>query len=143
MVNKRSSRKKVQKFFCPYCERRLWRSNSQKYRLFYQEVSELRERLNFSRKKARLLAAQMDTFVDRNSWIEDFYCEEHGHMWLRVSKQNEKLVGVPAKREDWKCTTGTIDPNSHNPSIGEYSYYMSRGCTPKNLKRSTDKSLPK
>jgi competence CoiA-like predicted nuclease len=141
MVNKRSNRQKVQKFFCPYCERRLWRSNRQKYRLFYKEVAELRERLNFSHKKASLLAAQIDTFVDRNSWIEDFYCEEHGQIWLRVSKQtNEKLVGVLAQREDWKCTTGTIDPNSHNPSISQYSYYMSRGCSVNNLKRSAKPS---
>ncbi|WP_036478973.1 hypothetical protein [Myxosarcina sp. GI1] len=130
MPNKRSSRKKVQKFFCPYCERRLWRLNSQKYRLFYKEVSELKEHLNFSHKKASLLVSQLGSFVDRNSWIEDFFCEEHGQMWLRISKKNEeKLDSVLATREDWKYTTGTIDPSSNNPSVSEYSYYMSRGCS--------------
>lgn len=137
MPNKRSSRKKVQKFFCPHCDRRLWRLNSQKYRLFYTEVSDLKERLKFSHKKASLLAAQLGAFIDSNSWIENFFCEEHGQMWLRISKQNnEKLDGVLATREDWKYTTGTVDPNSHNPSVSEYSYLMSRGCHPRNLQQN-------
>jgi hypothetical protein len=129
MPNKRSKRSQTQKFYCPHCQQRLWRLGSPKYYLFYQDVTQLKERLGITRKKAVFLAAQNPTFVDRGSWLEEFFCEEHGKMWLRLSKQTDGILEVKmAKSSDWNCTTYTINPNIPNPSVSEFSYRMSRGA---------------
>lgn len=129
MPNKRKRRSQTQKFHCPHCENRLWRLGSPKYHLFYKDVAQLRENLGITRKKAIFLAAQNPTFVDRDVWLEEFFCEEHGKMWMRISKKEDgTLACVLAKSNDWKCTTYTINPTIPNPSVSEFTYRMSRGA---------------
>jgi hypothetical protein len=128
MSNKRKKRSQTQKFSCFYCQQRLWRLGSPKYHLFYQDISELRTHLGITRKKASFLAAKHPAYVDSNCWLEEFFCEEHGKIWMRVSKQADgTLVSTPAKSSDWNRTTYTINPDVPNPSVSEYTYRMSRG----------------
>ena len=128
MPNKRNRRSQSQHFYCFCCQQRLWRLGSPKYHLFYQDVAQLREGLGITRKKASLIAAQHANFVDRNVWLEEFFCEEDGKIWLRISKKADgTLASTPAKSSDWKRTSHTIDPEIPNPSVSEYSYHMSRG----------------
>ncbi len=126
MSNKRSKRKKSQQFHCVYCEQQLWRLGSPKHFLFYRDKVEIRLNLDTSRKKAMFLATK-GIYIDYNSWIEEFFCREHGKIWMLVCKKADgTLVAVPAKSHHWECTTGTIDPNTPNPSVSEFSYRMSR-----------------
>lgn len=82
--------------------------------------------MGIPRKKATLLATQ-GTYVNKNSWIEEFFCGEHGSMWLLITrKDGGKLVSEPAIARHWRQTTHTIDPNLPNPSVSEFSYRMSR-----------------
>lgn len=127
MPGKRSRKRTKQKFSCPYCQSQLWRMGSPKHYLYYQEISEVQKQFNISRKKASLLLSQNNTHLDRNSWIEDFCCEQHGKMWLKISNQADNSIKVSlASDEDWKRSTGTINPNFPNPSVSEFSYSMSR-----------------
>lgn len=127
MANKRSKRKKIKHFFCPLCEMRLWRLGSPKYHLFYQNAAEIRKNLKISAKKASFLAAQNSAYIDRSSWIEEFFCTEHGRMWLLLSRQSdENILYRPAKREDWEQSNKTVDPTKPNPSVSEFTYRMSR-----------------
>lgn len=125
MPNKRSRKRK---FYCPYCQTQLWRMGSPKHYLFYQEVSEIQENLNITRKKASLLMNQnRNTYLDKSSWIEDFCCEQHGKIWLKISQKVDHPLKVTlATEEDWQKTTGTINPNIPNPSVSEFTYSMSR-----------------
>lgn len=128
MPNKRSNRKKTQHFCCPYCPKRLWRQGSQKYHLIYSEASEIKHHLNISLKNASFLASSGKGYLDSNAWIEEFFCERHGKIWMLINKEtNGTLAAVQAKDSDWRRTARTINPNIPNPSISEYSYRMSRG----------------
>lgn len=130
MPNKRSKRKTTQKFFCVHCQQRLWRLSSTKHFLFYKEVADIKHHLGVSRKNAMLLAAK-GACVNSNTWLEEFFCGEHGKMWLLVSKKPDgQLSTTPATGEHWQHTTGTIDPNLPNPTVSEFSYYMSRRTHP-------------
>jgi hypothetical protein len=130
MSNKRSKRKTIQQFFCPFChdcETRLWRLGSSKHYLFYQSATEIRQNLQLSAKKAAFLANQNSTYLDSNIWLEEFFCPTHGKMWLRLSRQNQpELAYRQATREDWRQTNKTYDPTNPNPSVSEFSYRMSR-----------------
>lgn len=127
MPGKRSRKRDRQKFSCPYCQMRLWRMGSPKHYLYYQEISQLQKKLNIPRKKASLLIAQNNTYLDRSTWIEDFVCEQHGKMWLKIHcSADEPMKVFLATEDDWKNSTGTIDPHRPNPSVSEFSYSMSR-----------------
>jgi hypothetical protein len=127
MPAKRSRKNKKQVFNCPFCQDKLWRVGSPKHYLYYREVAELQENLNISRKKASLLIAQNNTYLDKNTWIESFFCQEHGTMWLKLSHKVEQPIKISlANDDDWQRSSGTINPNFPNPSVSEYSYYMSR-----------------
>jgi hypothetical protein len=127
MPCKRSRKNRKQEFNCPYCQTKLWRVGSPKHYLYYQEISEVQEKLNLSRKKASLLIAQNNTYLDKSTWIESFFCEQHGTMWLKISHKVEQPREVSlASDDDWQKSTGTINPNIPNPSVSEYSYNMSR-----------------
>ncbi len=127
MANKRSKRKKIQHFLCPFCQIRLWRLGSPKYYSFYQNAAEIRRNLKISNKKASFLAAQNSAYLDPNSWIEEFFCNEHGRMWLLISRQSdENILYRLARREDWERTNKTIDTTKPNPSVSEFTYRMSR-----------------
>ena len=127
MPNKRSRKNRKQKFYCPYCQTRLWRMGSPKHYIYYQQISEIQKHLNISRKKATFLKTQHNTYLDRSSWIEDFCCRQHGKIWLKIAYKADLPMKVSlANEDDWKNTTGTINPNYPNPSVSEFSYSMSR-----------------
>ena len=127
MPHKRSKRKKVQCFFCPLCQERLWRLGSLKYHVFYKNAAEIKQNLQISAKKSAFLATKNSTYLDRNSWLEEFFCSEHDKIWLRISRQNDGQLSYRlAVREDWQQTDKTIDSSRPNPSVSEFSYRISR-----------------
>ena len=132
MSNKRSRRKKVKNFFCPFCETRLWRLGGPKHHLFYKDAREIRSNLKISPKNASLLANQSSPYTDSQTWLEEFFCSDHGRMWLYLSSRNqssqnqEELSYRIASREDWLQTSKTFDPTNPNPSVSEFSYRISR-----------------
>lgn len=129
MPGKRSRRGKVQIFQCPQCESRLWRMGSEKHHLFYSESAELAMNTGLSRRNAAILITQGE-YVDRRSWIEEFFCGDHGKMWLLIRHGNDgQATAVPATEQDWRFTTGTRNPDRPNPSVSEFTYRMSRGAS--------------
>lgn len=124
MPGKRSNRKNVQHFCCPYCDRRLWRLGSPKHFIFYSQASEIQQHTNISRKNAAFLANK-GTYVDKNAWIEEFFCGEHGKLWLKLSRNNDGISASLAATKDWQQTTRTINPDHPNPSVSEFTYRMS------------------
>ncbi len=65
--------------------------------------------------------------VDRASWLEEFFCEQDGKMWLHLTKQEEgNIVMKIANEHHWKRSTRMIDPTKPNPSVSEFTYRMSR-----------------
>jgi hypothetical protein len=65
-LNKNYGRNLVQKFFCPFCQRRLWRLGSQ----------------------PSFLVKRKNLKLD-NAWLEDFFCEEHGRIQMRLTKMSD------------------------------------------------------
>jgi len=127
MANQRSRRNKTAQFFCPHCERRLWRVGTGKHYLFFQGAEEIQQQFGLNKKKASLLAQQNFVQVDRGAWIEEFFCEVDGKMWLQLSKdETGKIISKLADRKHWKQSTRTIDPTKPNPSVSEFTYRMSR-----------------
>ena len=126
MPNKRSKRKKTRKYFCPFCEQRLWRLGGSKHNLFYKDAAEIRKNTKLSSKKAKLLSLQSSTYLDTNKWIEAFCCPSHGMMWLLISIEGDSYKYRLVKERDWLQTDRTIDPRVSNPSVGEFTLRMSR-----------------
>jgi hypothetical protein len=126
MPGKRSSRSKIHNFLCPSCQCRLWRLGNTKHHLFYTGVSEIKQNLQISKKKADMISRQ-GAYVDPTQWIEEFFCSQHGKMWLLVSKTaNDQLISKPATPSDWQRSTGTLRPELSNPTVSEYTQRMSR-----------------
>ncbi len=91
----RSKGKKLQQFCCICCGRRLWPLGRSKQYLAYRE--ELEQHSNSSSENIDFLSSK-GTCIDHNLWVEEFFCGEHGKMWLLVSKQvNETLVLSPTE----------------------------------------------
>ncbi|MBD2103789.1 hypothetical protein [Leptolyngbya sp. FACHB-261] len=113
---------------CPHrgCSEPLRRLNSQRHYVFAEGVEEIMALAGQTRKKATF-TAQLGQVVDRKFWLEEFFCYQHGRMWLAVyrSPEGKHNVSLPATRL-WQRTTGTVDPEHPNPSIGEYTQRMSR-----------------
>jgi hypothetical protein len=127
MSKKRSNRSKTPKFYCPYCDRRLWRQGTGKHSLYFQGVAEVQSQFNLTKKKASMLVGQNSVQVDRSTWLEEFFCEVDGKMWLKVSKDLDgRMITAVAEEKHWKQSTRTIDPNKPNPSVSEFTYRMSR-----------------
>lgn len=126
MPNKRSSRRQTKKFFCPYCQQRLWRSGNNKHHLYYENAEEIRKNTGITLKKAKLLSLQSATYLDRNKWIESFCCSSHGMMWLLISVRDKNYEYRLAKANDWLRTDKTVDPRIANPSVSEFTLRMSR-----------------
>lgn len=82
MLKKRSNRRN-QRFYCPYCDRRLWILGSSKRLLLYLNAAQIQQNLNISRKIEVSLATK-GACVDENSWLEEFFCGEDGKLWLKV-----------------------------------------------------------
>jgi hypothetical protein len=126
MPGKRSKRRDVERFICPDCENRLWRIGSEKYPIFCSEASDFVHYLGLARKQVALAMAQ-GVCSDRRAWIEEFFCRDHGNMWLLIRKlQGGKTVAKAATEYDWKHSTGTQHPDSFNPSVSEFTQRMSR-----------------
>jgi hypothetical protein len=126
MPGKRSNRNKIHNFLCPSCQCRLWRLGNTKHHLFYTGANEIKQNLQISSKKAGMLSVQGD-YVDPSKWIEEFFCQSHGKMWLLVSKNtNDCLVSRLATPADWQRSTGTRQPELSNPTVSEYTQRMSR-----------------
>ncbi|NJL83827.1 MAG: hypothetical protein HC890_14455 [Chloroflexaceae bacterium] len=127
MPNKRSDRKKTPKFYCPYCSERLWRVGSPKHHLYYQDSLSISKNCNISRKNSKFLANKGE-YVDQNQWLEEFFCGDHGKIWLLLAKRDNGVIEASLPQDQhWQQTTGTFDPDRPNPSVSEYSYRMSRG----------------
>ena len=126
MPNKRSKRKKIRKYFCPYCEQRLWRLGNTKHYLYYKNANEIKHNTGMTLKKAKLLSLQNSTYLDDNKWIEAFCCSDHGMMWILISVQSDDYNYQLATRKDWSQTNKTIDPSLSNPSVSEFTLRMSR-----------------
>ncbi len=126
MANKRKGRNLTRDFTCPECDRLLFRVGGRKYFLHYQNSQEISQHTQLSRKKASLVASR-GLFVDQDTWIEDFFCGDHGRVWLLLNREQEgKLKFRLACESDWQRSSGTINPNVSNPSVSEFSYRMSR-----------------
>lgn len=126
MPNKRNKRGKTQIYNCPFCEQRLWRLGTSKYYLFYKNATEIKKNLDISSKNAKLLASQSSTYLDTKKWIEAFFCQEHGTLWLFISLQETGYDYRLAKEKDWLQTNKTFDPRRSNPSVSEFTWRMSR-----------------
>lgn len=126
MPNKRSRRKKTRKYYCPFCEQRLWRLGKTKHHLYYRNAAEIRDNTGLTKKKAKLLSIQNSTYLDTKKWIEAFCCSSHGMIWLLVSIKENSYEYRLAKEKDWLQTDGTIDPRVSNPSVSEFTLRMSR-----------------
>jgi hypothetical protein len=126
MPGKRSNRSKIEQFFCPYCEKRLWRLGGSKHYIFLANVSNplqsLQNPSNLPRK-----ALEEDACIDRNQWIEEFFCSEHSKLWMLVCRTtHNRLTAVLASKTDWQRSTGTPPINFSNPSVSEFTIRMSR-----------------
>ncbi|AGY56514.1 hypothetical protein [Gloeobacter kilaueensis] len=127
MSGKRSKRGKVQRFDCPHCDSRLWRLGSEKHRLFYTQLTDMVQSTGMHRKQAAALMSRGD-YVDSTAWIEEFFCGEHGKMWMLVRQDGAGCLRASLPSEqDWQRTTGTVHPHLPNPSVSEFTYRMSRG----------------
>lgn len=126
MPNKRSVRGNARKFYCPYCEDRLWRLGTTKYYLFYKNADEIRKNVGVSAKKAKFLINQNTTYLDTNRWIEGFHCSVDGNLWLTISVKEGDYQYQIAKEADWLQTNKTQDPRLSNPSVSEFTLRMSR-----------------
>ena len=126
MPNKRSKRKKTKKFFCPFCEQRIWRLGTTKHYLFYTNGTEIKQNTDITAKKAQLLAIQNTTYLDTKKWIEGFHCPDHGNLWLLVSCQEKSYEYSLAQEQDWLKSNNTLDPRISNPSVSEFTLKRSR-----------------
>jgi hypothetical protein len=79
-MSQQDDRKKTpQKFHCPFCQKCIWRLGSAKYYC-----------LLFSGERVR---------INYNCWLEEFYCEEHGKLWMRITKKSERKLVVAFRTE--------------------------------------------
>lgn len=115
MPEKCSKHKNVQRFYCAYCNRRLWSLGNPKHFLFYLGETE-----------------NWQNVVDSNSWIEEFYCGEHGKLWMKLSRKTGSMpVAALATSRDWQQTTHKLQPDTSNPfkvvpNLRE-NFYISKG----------------
>jgi hypothetical protein len=125
MPGKRSSRKKVEQFFCPYCEKRLWRLGGSKHNLFLGSSRPSQQ--NLQNPSTSSTALDKTACIDPNQWLEAFFCSEHSKLWMLVCRTTyNRLAAVLASNTDWQRST-TIPPiDVPNPSVREFSIGMSR-----------------
>jgi hypothetical protein len=112
---------------CPNCGVRLWRGCGQKHYIFASNIEQTRELTGATRKKAVLLHTATPTWVDRNRWIEPFFCPDDGQVWIACTRGPDgQISGEVAPPKLWQQTTGTLDPSKPNPSVSEFTYRHSR-----------------
>jgi hypothetical protein len=126
MPGKRSKRNNIARFTCPNCENCLWRIGSEKHYIVCSDPSDFAHYLDLSRRQVAIAMAQ-GGWNERRVWIEEFFCGDHGKMWLLIRNlQCGKAVAKAATEYDWKRSTGTQHPDSFNPSVSEFTQRMSR-----------------
>jgi hypothetical protein len=107
MSGKRSRRSKVQKFYCPYCEERLWRRGGFKHYLLYADIGDINYYSKISSRQLEMVPDK-NARIDHGRWIEKFFCHNHGKVWLLVSKSEfNHLTTRLAVSSDWQCLIGT------------------------------------
>jgi hypothetical protein len=131
MAERRNRRRKRVLTYCSVCAARLWRINSDRHYLFANSSAEIRQLSGMTRKKAAMFTQQSNTFVDRHRWLEEFFCTDHGPLWLLLEQDADGSINtsVPDPKI-WEQTTGTIDPRKPNPSVSEFTFRMSRRAAP-------------
>lgn len=136
MSERKNRRRKRVCAHCPTCQDLLWRQNSERYYLFALGTNQIQQLTGFSRKKASIYASQNPVFIDRKRWLEEFFCIEHGSIWLLLTQDEDHRVqaSIPDPRV-WEQTTGTIDPRKPNPSVSEYTFRASRGAKVTSVER--------
>ncbi len=126
MPGKRSSRKKTEQFFCPYCEKRLWRLGGSKHHLLLASSSIDKQNLQLSSKSFKE-ASEKSACLDPDQWIEEFFCSEHSNLWMLVYRTiHNRLTSVVASKADWQCSTGNPPIDLISSSVSEFSVRMSR-----------------
>lgn len=121
MPGKRSSRKKIEHFFCPYCEKRLWRLGGSKHNLFLGSSSSS-SRQNLQNPSTPSKVFERSACIDSNQWIEAFFCREHNKLWMLVCRTtHNRLTAVLASNTDWQRSTGISPVDVPNPSVSKFS----------------------
>ena len=124
MPNKRSKRNQAQRFFCPYCDQRLWRLGGHKHqdnvldkhtklsadgggyvnlrgRSGHPQQLEKRSLSWGNSPKQQLNQGSVPGHGDELAWSEEFVCEQHGKMQMLVTrKADQTLSAVPTKNRD-------------------------------------------
>ena len=84
MLKKFDRQQKVQRFFCPDCDRRLWRLHRSKCYQFARETTDfLAVEVSSSITSG---SATIDHSIEDDTWLEAFICSKHGRLWLSVTK---------------------------------------------------------
>jgi len=142
MTTRHNRRRKRVVTSCPNCDQRLWRVNSERHFLFASNTEQIRGMTGITRKKALILNSQQATFVDRRRWLEEFFCTDHGHLWLLLIQDEEGNITASVPDANvWLQTTGTIDPRKPNPSVSEYTFRCSRGASQRLVQSSPASDL--
>lgn len=93
---------KRKKFYCPCCQRRLWRVGGYK---FYQGQSKRGEALTLISEKDNSLTHSTPSLANQQVWLEEFFCEEDGKIWMYLSKSEEGVLSYQlADQEQWRHT---------------------------------------
>ncbi|AGY56696.1 hypothetical protein [Gloeobacter kilaueensis] len=131
MPGKRSHYKRRFAPQCPDCELQVYRLNSTRHSIYIEGAEAIARALSIPYKRALLIASQ-GPIVDRNQWLEEFYCPMHGRVWLQVVRERSSGQ-IRAQLPDaalWKRSIGTLDPNHPNPSVSEFTLSNSRSPQP-------------
>ena len=101
---------KRKKFYCPCCQRRLWRVGGYK---FYQGQSKRGEAVTLISKKDNLLTHSTPSLANQQVWLEEFFCEEDGKIWMYLSKSGEGVLSYQlAEQEQWRHTARVSEPDN-------------------------------
>ncbi|WP_404790303.1 hypothetical protein [Altericista sp. CCNU0014] len=122
MTGKRSSRNKVQRFYCPHCTQRLWRLGGVKHYLLDVKISDPKQNSWASSREAgatsdKKKAVAPHQNADKNRWIEAFHCPDHGKMWMLVCQDsNDGLSASLAPASEWQHLTAIDRSKVSGPS---------------------------
>lgn len=76
----------IRRFFCPECDRRLWRLHSSRH---YQSARETIDLVTVESNSSKTLgiATTNENLAD-DTWLEAFICSKHGRLWLLVRQES-------------------------------------------------------
>lgn len=115
---KLSEHQNVQRFCCPYCERRLWSLGSPERFLYYSGGAEIRQNVNMLHKSAIFMdntsaCAESNSWTEEFLWIEEFLCGDHGKLWMKVNRKTcDTVVATIASQTRW-ATNDPLNPIKH------------------------------